>query len=95
MKTQFLFFLYLLLFCNIGFAQPQKNPLYEFRGVWVASVVNCDFPSSKNLTTDEQKAEFIKLADLHQRNGMNALIVQVRLVAMPCMPANTNPGANI
>ena len=68
-----------------------KNPLYEFRGVWVASVVNCDWPSAKTLTTEEQKAEFIKLADLHQRNGMNALIVQVRPSGDALYPSKYEP----
>lgn len=64
----------------------QTNPIFEFRAVWVASVLNTDWPSSKGLTTEQQKSEFIKLADLHQKNGMNALIVQVR----PCGDALYN-----
>jgi uncharacterized lipoprotein YddW (UPF0748 family) len=90
MKKQLTLFLYLSVLLFNASAQ-QKNPLYEFRGVWVASVVNCDFPSSKNLTTEEQKAEFIKLADLHQRNGMNALIVQVRPAGDALYPSKFEP----
>jgi uncharacterized lipoprotein YddW (UPF0748 family) len=90
MKKQLILFLYLIVLLFNASAQ-QKNPLYEFRGVWVASVVNCDFPSSKNLTTEEQKAEFIKLADLHQRNGMNALIVQVRPAGDALYPSKFEP----
>lgn len=90
MKKQIFLFLYLSVQLFNALAQ-QKNPLYEFRGVWVASVVNCDFPSSKNLTTEEQKAEFIKLADLHQRNGMNALIVQVRPSGDALYPSKLEP----
>ncbi len=55
----------------------------EFRGVWVATVDNIDWPSKGNFNSDAQKAEFIRLLDMHQRNGMNALIVQVR----PCTDA--------
>ena len=54
------------------------QPRYEFRGVWVATVSNIDWPSDKNLNPDSQRTEFIRLLDLHQRNGMNAVIVQVR-----------------
>ena len=50
----------------------------EFRGVWVATVDNIDWPSRGNYNSDSQKVEFIKLLDMHQRNGMNALIVQIR-----------------
>ncbi len=57
-------------------SEAQTKP--EFRGVWVATVDNIDWPSSKYLNADSQKAEFIKLLDMHQANGMNAMIVQVR-----------------
>lgn len=55
----------------------------EFRGVWVATVDNIDWPSQGNFNSDSQKVEFIKLLDMHQHNGLNALIVQVR----PCSDA--------
>ena len=55
----------------------------EFRGVWVATVDNIDWPSKGNFNGDSQRAEFIKLLDMHQRNGINAMIVQIR----PCTDA--------
>ncbi|MBS1509589.1 MAG: family 10 glycosylhydrolase [Bacteroidetes bacterium] len=63
----------------------------EFRAVWVATVDNIDWPSSKNLSVDSQKAEFIKLADMHKANGMNALIVQVRPAADAFYPSPYEP----
>ncbi|MEO5684008.1 MAG: family 10 glycosylhydrolase [Chitinophagaceae bacterium] len=66
-------------FVRFSFAQAKA----EFRGVWVATVDNIDWPTRGNYNTDSQKAEFIKLLDMHQRNGMNAVIVQVR----PCTDA--------
>ena len=59
----------------------QYSPNYEFRGVWVATVGNIDWPSKKTLSVEEQKEEFINLVEMHKRNGMNALIVQVRPAA--------------
>jgi uncharacterized lipoprotein YddW (UPF0748 family) len=50
----------------------------EFRGVWIATVDNIDWPSGKSFNSNDQKAEFIKMIDMHQANGINALIVQVR-----------------
>ncbi|HEY9597678.1 MAG TPA: family 10 glycosylhydrolase, partial [Cyanophyceae cyanobacterium] len=50
----------------------------EFRGVWVASVWNLDWPSKKGLTTDEQKRELIQILDQLQDLKFNALILQVR-----------------
>jgi uncharacterized lipoprotein YddW (UPF0748 family) len=64
---------------------------YEFRGVWVATVVNIDFPSSKNLSTQQQKDEFIKLLDMHKRNGMNAVIVQIRPASDAFYPSQYEP----
>lgn len=81
MKKLLQFILCVLVFNNVSFAQNFKNPTFEFRGVWVASVNNCDWPSKKNLSTDSQKIEFINLIELHKKNGMNALIVQVRPAA--------------
>jgi uncharacterized lipoprotein YddW (UPF0748 family) len=59
-------------------AQSQMLPKYEFRAVWIATVENIDWPSQKGLSSDAQKAEFIQLLNLHQRNGMNAIIMQIR-----------------
>ncbi len=50
----------------------------EFRGVWVATVDNIDWPSTGNFNSDSQKVEFIRLLDGHQRNGLNAIIMQIR-----------------
>lgn len=69
----------------------QSPPKFEFRGVWVASVDNIDWPSKKGLSVAEQKAEFIKLADMHQHNGMNALIVQIRPAGDALYPSQYEP----
>lgn len=71
-------------------AQP-ASPNYEFRGVWVATVDNIDWPSKKTLTVAEQKAEFIRLLDMHQRNGMNAVVVQVRPAGDALYPSQYEP----
>ena len=54
------------------------QPKYEFRAVWIATVNNIDWPSSKYLSVDQQKQEFINLITQQQRIGMNAVIVQIR-----------------
>lgn len=73
------------------FAFSQTPPKFEFRGVWVASVDNIDWPSKKGLSVAEQKEEFIKLADMHQHNGMNALIVQIRPAGDALYPSQYEP----
>lgn len=50
----------------------------EFRAAWIASVANINWPSKRNLTTEEQKAEAIQLLDLLKENNFNAVIFQAR-----------------
>ncbi|CAN5152003.1 glycoside hydrolase family 10 protein [soil metagenome] len=50
----------------------------EFRGVWVATVANIDWPSKPGLPADVQKAEFITLLDKCKKLNLNAVIFQVR-----------------
>jgi uncharacterized lipoprotein YddW (UPF0748 family) len=59
------------------------QPKFEFRGVWVATVNNIDWPSQPGLPVEVQKKEVINILNLHQSLGMNAIILQVR----PCMDA--------
>lgn len=81
--------IYLLL--GWSFAFGQKNPQYEFRAVWIATVENIDWPSKKGLPVEEQKDEFIHLLDLHKRNGMNAVVMQVRPVSDAFYPSRYEP----
>lgn len=87
MKKLFCFFFLSIIFFQNSIAQFK----YEFRGVWVATVENIDFPSSKNLSTQQQKEEFIKLLDMNKRNGMNAVVVQIRPVADAFYPSEYEP----
>ena len=57
---------------------PREARTTEFRGAWIATVTNIDWPSSPGLSVDEQKAELIELLDLAQRMNMNAIVFQVR-----------------
>jgi uncharacterized lipoprotein YddW (UPF0748 family) len=69
------------------FAQPKQ----EFRAVWIATVDNIDWPSKKGLPVDSQKAEFIRLLDLHKSNGMNAVIMQIRPATDAFYPSPYEP----
>lgn len=72
-------------------ARAQMLPRPEMRAVWVATVSNIDFPSKPGLSSDVQKEEFIRLADMHKRNGMNALIVQIRPATDALYPSPYEP----
>ncbi len=50
----------------------------EFRGVWVASVGNIDWPSHKGMSPSEQKTELIGILDRAVQLKLNAVILQVR-----------------
>lgn len=53
-------------------------PAREFRGAWIATVANIDWPSRPGLTTAEQQAELIAILDNAQRLNLNAVMFQVR-----------------
>lgn len=50
----------------------------EFRGAWVATVDNIDWPSKKTLSTSEQQAELRAIVQKAKAMKLNALILQVR-----------------
>lgn len=58
--------------------QLTEFPKREFRGIWVATVVNIDWPSAPGLNPETQKQELIRLLDNHQRAGINAILLQIR-----------------
>ena len=90
---RYLLCILLLVGSNLVYAQPSidnKN-VFEFRGVWVATVVNIDWPSKQGLSNDLQKQEFIALLDMHKKNGMNAIIMQVRPSGDALYPSTLEP----
>jgi len=68
-----------------------QSPREELRAVWVATVSNIDYPSKPTTNTEILKQEFIKLLDMHQRNGMNAVVVQVRPATDAFYPSPLEP----
>ena len=79
------------LFLATVFNSKAQSPKEELRAVWVATVSNIDYPSKPTLSADVQRAEFIALANMHQRNGMNALIVQIRPATDAFYPSPLEP----
>ena len=67
----------------------QEN--YEFRAAWIATVANIDWPSRGNYDTESQKKEFISLLDMHKKNGMNAVVVQIRPATDAFYPSELEP----
>jgi len=65
-------------------------PKREFRGVWIATVENIDWPSPKS-TADVQKKQFTDILNDHQETGINAIIFQVRPAADAFYAKSTEP----
>ena len=85
----FIFFLLNGAFTEKIFAQDTTRP--EFRGVWIATVDNIDWPGRPGMSSEEQQASFIKLIEMHRRNGINALVVQIRPATDAFYPSSFEP----
>jgi uncharacterized lipoprotein YddW (UPF0748 family) len=53
----------------------------EFRGAWVATVYNIDWPSKPGLSAAQQQAELRSMLDRAKAIGLNAILFQVRPAA--------------
>jgi uncharacterized lipoprotein YddW (UPF0748 family) len=87
MKLSFINLSLFLFLPLVYLAQPK----HEFRGVWIATVANIDWPKGGVTDPVQQRADFINILDQHQRNGMNAMIVQVRPAADAFYPSSYEP----
>lgn len=63
----------------------------EFRGVWIATVANIDWPVSPDSPWEVQKQEYIKLLDYYKNLNFNAVIVQIRTAGDAFYPSNYAP----
>ncbi len=74
--------------------QPQRvnvGHVREFRGVWVATAWNRDWPSKPGLPVEQQKAEFIQILDQLQAMNFNAIVLQVRPEGDAIYPSQLEP----
>lgn len=69
--------LFLFLSCSV-FRTSTPTPETEFRGVWIATVVNIDWPKNANDSAEKQQNDFIGILDFYQNLNFNAAIVQIR-----------------
>ena len=71
--------IYILL---IAFLSLNAQAEVSFRGAWIATVANIDWPSKEAVgNTEMQQAEMIWLLDSLENLGINAIILQVRPTA--------------
>ena len=63
----------------------------EFRGVWVASVANIDWPSKPGLSSWQQQSELRQILDRARTLNLNAVLLQVRPAADALYPSRYEP----
>jgi len=68
-------------------------PKREFRGVWIATVENIDWPTRAGMTGDQQQKQLIDILNAHQQTGINAVMFQVRPAADAYYAKGTEPWA--
>lgn len=94
-KKKFLYLtisLIFLLISNFGTAQPRElHPKNEFRAVWIATVVNIDWPIKASDSLEKQKSDFLTILDTYQKLNYNAVIVQIRSVGDALYPSILAP----
>jgi uncharacterized lipoprotein YddW (UPF0748 family) len=70
--------LFFLISGNSYLFSQNSNPKREFRGIWIATVENIDWPSNKNLSSEQQKQEFITIIDRLKKDKFNTVFIQIR-----------------
>jgi len=76
MKSIGLLLLLCLTSCSIF--KPIPQPRTEFRGFWVATVVNIDWPKNGNDAIAKKKQDYLNILNFYQDLNFNTAIVQVR-----------------
>jgi uncharacterized lipoprotein YddW (UPF0748 family) len=68
---------FILLF-TFSLTLAQAPPKREFRGAWVATVTNIDWPSSAGISSQVQRAQLTTMLDQLAAAGFNAIVLQIR-----------------
>jgi uncharacterized lipoprotein YddW (UPF0748 family) len=71
--------------------EPPPAPPREFRGAWVATVSNIDWPSKPGMPAEQQRAEALALLDRARKLGLNAIVLQVRPAGDAIYPSTLEP----
>ena len=76
-----------LFTASLSFAAPSASAASDktdassdFRGLWVATVYNLDYPSVQTADREKLKSDAVRILDFAKENGYNAIVFQAR----PC-----------
>lgn len=81
----------LILPWNMVQAAPHEE---DMRAVWISTIYNLDYPSTKN-NIEAQQSEFIQKLETLQEMGINTVIVQVRPKADALYKSQINPWSEV
>lgn len=84
-------FLLILIIFIAGFNLNAQYKKHEFRGVWIATVANIDWPTKQGLPTAQQKAEMITMLDQLAASNINAIVMQIRPTSDAFYPSALEP----
>jgi uncharacterized lipoprotein YddW (UPF0748 family) len=80
-----------MFLCFFAATTRAQSPKREFRGAWIATVSNIDWPSKPGLPSIEQQQQFIHMLDELKALGSNAVIVQIRPACDAFYPSKIEP----
>jgi uncharacterized lipoprotein YddW (UPF0748 family) len=83
--------LFLFIFLNGNAQEKLQFPKNEFRAVWIATVMNIDWPKTGTDSVEKQQADFIEILDTYKKLNFNAVIVQIRSVGDALYPSKFAP----
>ena len=78
MKTFYRFLIGLVATLSLCACASAQSPKREFRGVWLSTVTNIDWPSTTGLPAQTQKDQLINYMNRLAATGFNAVVFQVR-----------------
>ena len=78
-------------FWNANAQALATNPKNEFRAVWIATVVNIDWPINSTDNVEKQKSDYIEILETYKKLNYNAVIVQIRSVGDAFYPSEFAP----
>ncbi|MBN1925177.1 MAG: family 10 glycosylhydrolase [Prolixibacteraceae bacterium] len=92
-SQQITLFSFIALFLCAGIlpTMGQEPTKHEFRGIWIATVNNLDWPSSPGISVEQMESEMLNMLDLLEELNFNAVIFQVRPAADAFYHSDTEP----
>ncbi len=76
---------------SVSLAQSSNPPKREFRGAWIATVANIDWPSQPGLPVAQQQAQLVNILDQLKAMGINAVFFQIRPECDALYQSNIEP----